>query len=108
MVIGLGIALAVTIAAPLTQITRSTFGEPLLHSTRSLRLSRYEKVPMKQSTAKFETSTLVSNLMLGCAVIAAMAPMLLGDRLALVVSSTLSEGTILLQSLSLSLQRLLS
>ena len=63
---------------------------------------------MKQTTAKFDTSTLGSNLMLGCAVLAVITPLLLGDRLTLVVSNALSEGTILLQSLSLSLQRLLS
>ena len=63
---------------------------------------------MKESTAKFDTSSLVSNLMLACAVVAAMTPMLLGDQLVLVVSNALSEATVLLQSLSLSVQRLLS
>ena len=63
---------------------------------------------MKESTTKFDSSSLVSNLMLGCAVVAAMTPMLLGDRLVLVASNALTEGTILLQSLSMSLQRLLS
>ena len=63
---------------------------------------------MKESTAKFDTSTLASNLMLACAVVAAMTPMLLGDRLVLVVSNVLSEATVLLQSLSMSVQRLLS
>jgi hypothetical protein len=63
---------------------------------------------MKESTAKFDSSALVSNLLLACAAVAAITPMLLGDRLVLVVSNVLSEATVLLQSLSLSVQRLLS
>jgi hypothetical protein len=63
---------------------------------------------MKETTAEFEGSTWVSNLMLASAVVAASAPMLLGDRLVLLASSAVTEGSILLQSLNISLQRLLS
>jgi hypothetical protein len=63
---------------------------------------------MKETTADFEGSTWVSNLMLASAVVAAAAPMLLGDRLVLLASSAVTEGSILLQSLNISLQRLLS
>ena len=63
---------------------------------------------MKESTAEFEGSTWVSNLMLASAVVAAAAPMLLGDRLVLLASSAVAEGSILLQSINISLQRLLS
>jgi hypothetical protein len=63
---------------------------------------------MKETTAEFEGSTWVSNLMLASAVVAAAAPMLLGDRLVLLASSAVTEGSILLQSLNISLQRLLS
>ena len=63
---------------------------------------------MKETTAEFEGSTWVSNLMLASAVVAAAAPMLLGDRLVLLASSAVTEGSILLQSINISLQRLLS
>ena len=63
---------------------------------------------MKESTAEFEGSTWVSNLMLASAVVAAAAPMLLGDRLVLLASSAVTEGSILLQSINISLQRRLS
>ena len=63
---------------------------------------------MKEPTAEFEASTLVSNLMLASAVVAAATPVLLGDRLVLIASSLVTEGSILLQSVSISLQRLLS
>lgn len=63
---------------------------------------------MKETTAEFEGSSWVSNLMLASAVVAAAAPMLLGDRLVLLASSAVTEGSILLQSLNISLQRLLS
>jgi hypothetical protein len=63
---------------------------------------------MKETTSEFEGSTWVSNLMLASAVVAAAAPMLLGDRLVLLASSAVTEGSILLQSLNISLQRLLS
>ena len=61
-----------------------------------------------QTEAKFDASSLVSNLMLASAVVAAAIPMMLGDRLVLLVSDVARQGTILFESLSLSLQRLLS
>ena len=63
---------------------------------------------MKPPTAEFETSTWLSNLMLASAVIAAAAPLLLGDRLVLIASGAVTQGMVLLQSLNISLQRLLS
>jgi hypothetical protein len=63
---------------------------------------------MKQRTAEFETSTWVSNLMLASAVVAAAAPLLLGERLVSIVSSAVTQAVVLLQSLNISLQSLLS
>lgn len=63
---------------------------------------------MKEPTDKFEASTLASNLMLASAVVAAATPMLLGDQLILIASSVATECLVLFQSLSFSLQRLLS
>lgn len=63
---------------------------------------------MKEPTDKFEASTLASNLMLASAVVAAATPMLLGDQLILIASSVATKCSVLFQSLSFSLQRLLS
>ncbi|HET6669615.1 MAG TPA: hypothetical protein VFH15_05225 [Pyrinomonadaceae bacterium] len=63
---------------------------------------------MKEPTTEFETSTWVSNLMLASAVVAAATPLLLGDRLVLLASSAVTQGTILFESVSISLQSLLS
>jgi hypothetical protein len=63
---------------------------------------------MKQRTAEFETSTWVSNLMLASAVVAAAAPLLLGDRLVEIASGAVTQAVVLLQSLNISLQSLLS
>lgn len=63
---------------------------------------------MKEPTAEFEASTWVSNLMLASAVIAAATPVLLGDRLVLFASSAVTQASILFESLSISLQRLVS
>lgn len=63
---------------------------------------------MKEGTDKFEASSWASNLMLASAVVAAATPMLLGDRLILIASSVATECSVLFQSLSISLQRLLS
>ena len=63
---------------------------------------------MKQRTAEFETSTWVSNLMLASAVVAAAAPLLLGARLVSIVSGAVTQAVVLLQSLNISLQSLLS
>ncbi|HEU4477593.1 MAG TPA: hypothetical protein VFR80_03685 [Pyrinomonadaceae bacterium] len=61
-----------------------------------------------KATAKFEASPMVSNLLLGLAVVAAATPVLLGDRLVPMVSDAITQSTVILQSVSLSLQRLLS
>ena len=63
---------------------------------------------MKEPTTEFDSSSLVSNLMLASAVVAAATPLLLGDRLVLIASSIVTEGSVFFESLSLSLQRLLS
>jgi hypothetical protein len=63
---------------------------------------------MKEPTTEFEASTLVSNLMLASAVVAAATPVLLGDRLVLLASSLVTEGSVFFESVSISLQRLLS
>ena len=62
----------------------------------------------KLAVQKLDVSSLVSNLLIASAVLAAAAPVLLGDRLVLIVSGVATQGTILLQELSISLQRLLS
>lgn len=61
-----------------------------------------------KAAVKFESSTLVSNLLLACAVLAAATPVLLGDQLVVIVSNAMTEGSLALQSIGLSLQRLLS
>ena len=61
-----------------------------------------------KATAKFETSPMVSNLLLALAVVAAATPVLLGDQLVPMVSDAITQSTVILQSVSLSLQRLLS
>jgi hypothetical protein len=61
-----------------------------------------------KAIAKFEASSLVSNLLLCLAVVAAATPVLLGDRLVPMVSDAITQSTVILQSVSLSLQRLLS
>ena len=63
---------------------------------------------MKQRTAEFETSTWVSNLLLASAVVAAASPLLLGDRLGAIASGAVAQAVVLLQSLNISLQSLLS
>jgi hypothetical protein len=62
----------------------------------------------KLAVPKPDVSSWVSNLLLMTAVVAASAPLLLGDGLVLLASNVVGEGSILLQELSLSLQRLLS
>lgn len=64
---------------------------------------------MKKTAVKeSEASTLVSNLLLAAAVLAAAAPVLLGDQLLFIASSALTQGTVVLQDVSISLQRFLS
>lgn len=62
----------------------------------------------KLAVPKPDVSSWISNLLLVTAVVAASAPLLLGDGLVLLASNVVGEGSILLQELSLSLQRLLS
>ena len=73
-----------------------------------LALMTWEKITMKEATDTFEGSALASNLMLASAVVAAATPMILGDRLVLIASSVVTQGSVLFQSISMSLQRLLS
>ena len=68
----------------------------------------WENVIMKEAPDKFEASAWASNLLLASAVLAAATPLLLGDQLVLLASSVVTESSILFESLSLSLQRLLS
>lgn len=74
----------------------------------SLAFISWEKKIMKESTDKFEASSWGPNLMLAAAVVAAATPMLLGDQLILIASSVVTEGSVLFESLSISLQNLLS
>ena len=62
----------------------------------------------KLAVTKPDVSSLFSNLMIVSAVVAASAPVLLGDRLVLIASEVFRQGAILLQELSISLQRLFS
>ena len=62
----------------------------------------------KLAVPKLDVSSWISNLLVVSAVVAASAPVLLGDRLVLLASSVVREGSIMLQELSISLQRLLS
>ena len=62
----------------------------------------------KLAVSKPDVSSLFSNLLIVSAVVAAFAPVLLGDRLVLIVSEVVRQGAILLQEVSISLQRLFS
>lgn len=62
----------------------------------------------KLAVPKPDVSSWISNLLLVTAVVAASAPLLLGDGLVLLASNVVGEGSILLHELSISLQRLLS
>jgi hypothetical protein len=62
----------------------------------------------KPAVRKLDVSSLGSNLLIVSAVLAAAAPVVLGDQLVLIVSEVFSQGTMLLQEFSISLQRLLS
>ena len=62
----------------------------------------------KIAATKLDVSTLVSNLLIVSADVAAAAPVLLGDQLVVIVSDAFRHASILLQEVSLSLQRLLS
>ena len=62
----------------------------------------------KLAVTKPDVSSLFSNLLIVAAVVVASAPVLLGDRLVLIASEVFRQGAILLQELSISLQRLFS
>jgi hypothetical protein len=62
----------------------------------------------KPAVRKLDVSSLGSNLLIVSAVLAAAAPVVLGDQLVSIVSEVFSQGTMLLQEFSISLQRLLS
>jgi len=62
----------------------------------------------KLAVRKLDVSSLISNLLIVSAVVAASAPVVLGDRLVLIASAVARQGTILLQEVSISLQRLLT
>jgi hypothetical protein len=57
---------------------------------------------------KLDTTSLLSNLLLLCTVVMAIAPIVLGDRLVLIVSAVFTQGGLLLQDFSAYLQRLVS
>jgi hypothetical protein len=62
----------------------------------------------KPAVRKLDVSSLGSNLLIVSAVLAAAAPVVLGDQLVLIVSEVFNQGTMLFQEVSISLQRLLS
>jgi hypothetical protein len=62
----------------------------------------------KPAVRKLDASSLGSNLLIVSAVLAAAAPVVLGDQLVLIVSEVFNQGTMLFQEVSISLQRLLS
>lgn len=62
----------------------------------------------KIAVEKFDTSALVSNVLVVSSVMLAALPMLLGDQLGLAVSSLVSEASSIFQEISTSLQVLLS
>ena len=61
----------------------------------------------KLAVAKPDFSSMVSNLLIFSAVVAISLPLLLGDRLVVIVSDVFSQVSLLLQQLSIALQRLL-
>jgi hypothetical protein len=62
----------------------------------------------KLAVTKPDVSSLFSNLLIVAAVVVASAPVLLGDRLVLIASELFKQGAILLQEISIFLQRLFS
>jgi hypothetical protein len=62
----------------------------------------------KPAVRKLDASSLGSNLLIVSAVVAAAAPVVLGDQLVLIVYEVFGRCTMLLQEVSISLQRLLS
>jgi len=62
----------------------------------------------KLAVPRTDVTSLISNVLIVSAVAAAATPLLLGDRLVLIVCDLASQGSLLLQEISISLQRLLS
>ena len=62
----------------------------------------------KLAITKPDVSSMFSNLLIVAAVVVASAPVLLGDRLVLIASGVFRQAAILLQEISISLQRLFS
>jgi hypothetical protein len=62
----------------------------------------------KLALPKPDVSSLFSNLLIVSAVVAAAIPVVLGDRLVVIVSDVARQGSLLFQEVSISLQRLLS
>jgi hypothetical protein len=80
----------------------------VIPSTDRFARSKLIEVNMKKlAVRKLDVSPWISNLLLAFAVVAASAPVLLGDRLVLIASDVLRQGAIMLQEFSIFLQRLL-
>ena len=62
----------------------------------------------KLAVPRTDVTSLISNVLIVSAVAAASTPLLLGDRLVLFVCDVARQGSLLLQEVSISLQRLLS
>jgi hypothetical protein len=62
----------------------------------------------KLAVPRTDVTSLISNVLIVSAVAAASTPLLLGDRLVLIVGDVARQGSLLLQEVSISLQRLLS
>jgi len=62
----------------------------------------------KLAVPKTDVTSLISNVLIVSAVAAAATPLLLGDQLVVIVSDVARQCSLLLQEVSISLQRLLS
>jgi len=62
----------------------------------------------KLAVPKTDVTSLISNVLIVSAVAAAATPLLLGDQLVVIVSDVARHCSLLLQEVSISLQRLLS
>ena len=62
----------------------------------------------KLAVPRTDVTSLISNVLIVSAVAAAATPLLLGDQLVVIVFDVASQGSLLLQEVSISLQRLLS
>ena len=62
----------------------------------------------KLAVPRKDFTSLISNVLIVSAVAAASTPLLLGDRLVVIVCDVARQGSLLFQEVSISLQRLLS